>query len=175
MGHDATRETELKRKFWKELEASPFMMVGLQGVEDGRTRPMTAQIDVPYGADDEDGGQIYFFGAKSEHLVQGLGNGHRAVATFASKGHDLFAHVHGTLAIDNDRAVIDRLWGPVIASWYRQGKDDPDLVLLRFDTEQADLWETDPGSMFKAVMIKLVGLDPGKKHQEEHRAEVQLT
>lgn len=175
MGSDAERETELKRKFWKELEASPFMMLGLQGVEDSRTRPMTAQIDIPYGADDEDGGQIYFFGAKSEHLVQGLGTHHRVVATFASKGHDLFAHVHGTLVIDNDRAVIDRLWGPVIASWYREGKDDPDLVLLRFDTEQADLWETDPGSMFKAVLIKLIGRDPGKNHQKEHRAEVQLT
>lgn len=175
MGNDASRETELKRKFWKELEASPFMMIGLQGVEDSRTRPMTAQIDIPYGADDEDGGQIYFFGAKSEHLIQGLDAEHRAVATFASKGHGLFAHVHGMLVIDNDRAVIDRLWGPVIDSWYRQGKDDPDLILLRFDTEQADIWEADPGSMFKAVLIKLVGRDPGKDHQAKHRAEVQLT
>ena len=175
MGNDASRETELKRKFWKELEASPFMMLGLQGVEDSRTRPMTAQIDIPYGADDEDGGQIYFFGARSEHLVKGLDGEHRAVATFASKGHGLFAHVHGTLAIDNDRAVIDRLWGPVIDSWYRQGKDDPDLALLRFDTEQADIWEADAGSTLKAVLVKLVGRDPGKDHQKDNRAEVQLT
>ena len=175
MGSDAERATELKRKFWKELEASPFMMIGLQGVEDSRTRPMTAQIDIPYGADDEDGGQIYFFGAKSEHLIQGLDGEHRAVATFVAKDHGLFAHVHGTLAIDNDRAVIDRLWGPVIASWYQHGKDDPDLVLLRFDTEQADIWEADPGSMFKAVLIKLFGRDPGKHHQENKQAEVQLS
>ena len=175
MGSDAAREIELKRKFWIELEASPFMMLGLQGVEDSRTRPMTAQIDIPYGADDDTGGQIYFFGSKSEHIVQGLDGEHRAVATFASKGHDLFAHVHGTLAIDNDRAVIDRLWGPVIDSWYARGKDDPDLVLLRFDTEHAEIWEADPRSMFKAVLIKLIGRDPGKNHQEKHRAEVQLT
>ena len=61
------------------------MMLGLQGVEDSRTRPMTAQIDVPYGADKEDGGQIYFFGSKSEHLVQAHGPSHRAVATFARR------------------------------------------------------------------------------------------
>ena len=175
MGSDASRATELKRKFWKELETSPFMMLGLQGVEDSRTRPMTAQIDIPYGADDEDGGQIYFFGAKSEHLVQGLDGEHRAVATFVSKGHDLFAHVHGRLAIDNDRVVIDRLWGPVIASWYKDGKDDPDLVLLRFDTEHAEIWEADPRSMFKAVLIKLFGREPGKNHQDNKQAEVQLT
>ncbi|HMI40394.1 MAG TPA: pyridoxamine 5'-phosphate oxidase family protein [Sphingomicrobium sp.] len=175
MGDKTGREAELKRKFWKELEASPFMMLGLQGVEDSRTRPMTAQIDIPYGADDEDGGQIYFFGTRSEHLVQGLDGEHRAVATFVSKGHGLFAHIHGTLAIDNDRAVIDRLWGPVIASWYKHGKDDPDLVLLRFDTEQADIWEADPGSMFKAALIKLFGRDPGKNHQKNKQAEEQLS
>lgn len=175
MGSDASRATELKQKFWTALEASPFMMLGLQGVEDSRTRPMTAQIDIPFGADDDTGGQIYFFGARSEHLVQGLDGKHRAVATFASKGHGLFAHVHGTLAIDNDRAVIDRLWGPVIDSWYKHGKDDPDLALLRFDTEQADIWEADPGSMFTAVLIKLTGRDPGKDRQENNRAEVQLT
>lgn len=175
MGSDASRATELTQKFWTALEASPFMMLGLQGVEDSRTRPMTAQIDIPFGADDDTGGQIYFFGARSEHLVQGLDGKHRAVATFASKGHGLFAHIHGTLAIDNDRAVIDRLWGPVIDSWYKHGKDDPDLVLLRFDTEQADIWEADPGSMFKAVLIKLTGRGPGKNHQENNRAEVQLS
>ena len=175
MFDENTPEAKLTRKFWKELHASPFMMLGLQGVEDSRTRPMTAQIDVAEGVDKDNGGQLYFFAAKSEKLVQGMGGEQRAVATYTSKGHDLFAHVHGTLVIDNDRAVIDRLWGPVIASWYSQGKDDPDLALLRFDTEQADIWEADAGSTLKAVLIKLAGRDPGKDHQKDHRAEVQLT
>ena len=73
MASEAAPEVELKRMFWKELAASPFMMLGLQGVEDSRTRPMTAQVDVPEGGDKDDGGQIYFFASRSEHLVQGLG------------------------------------------------------------------------------------------------------
>ena len=116
-------------------------MLGLAGVEDSRTRPMTAQVDVPEGGDKEDGGQIYFFASKSEHLVQALGQSHRAVATFAGKGHELFAHIHGTLVETNDRAVIDRLWNPIIASWYKDGKNDPDLALLRFDTDSAEYVE----------------------------------
>ena len=35
---DAERSQELKDLFWKELSDSPFMMLGLQGVEDSRTR-----------------------------------------------------------------------------------------------------------------------------------------
>ena len=174
-GTDDAPETRLRKQFWKDLDDSPFVMLGLQGVEDCRTRPMTAQVDRTDGADKEDGGKIYFFAAKSEELVQDLGKGHRAVATFVSKGHGLFAHIHGTLALDNNRAVIDRLWNPIIASWYKDGKDDPDLALVRFDTEKADVWEATPGATLKAAALKmLLNIDPGKEHQGDHQAAVQL-
>ena len=158
-------EQRLEKKFWDELDSSPFMMLGLQGVDDALTRPMTAQID---------GGQIWFFAAKSEDLVKSMAQSKRAIATYASKGHDIFASVHGTLEIKNDREVIDRLWNPIIASWFKDGKDDPDLALLRFDAESADIWEADTGSTLKAAVIKMLGRDPGKQHQDEHRAEVSL-
>ena len=174
-GKEAAPEVELKRLFWSELGASPFMMLGLQGVEDSRTRPMTAQIDVPEGCDKDDGGQLYFFGSKSESLVTAMGQSHKAVATYASKGHDLFAHVHGELVLDQDRAVIERLWNPIIASWYKDGKDDPDLALIRFDTDSANLWKAETGSTLKAAALKaLFDIDPGKEHQTDTRADVTL-
>ena len=173
-GKDDSPEIALRKKFWKELDDSPFVMLGLQGVEDDRTRPMTAQIDFE-DRDKEDGGPIYFFTSRTEGLAEGLGESSRAVATFAGKGHGLFAHIHGTLTPSEDRAVIDRLWNPFIASWYKDGKDDPDLLLLRFDTEKADVWEADTGSTLKAAALKaLFDIDPGKEHQNDHQATVNL-
>jgi general stress protein 26 len=171
---DAERAQELKELFWKELAGSPFVMIGLQGVEDSRTRPWTAQIDYADGDDKEDGGTIYFFGAKSEALVQGLAESKRAVATYVSKGHDLFAHIHGTLEPVNDRALVEKLWNPIIASWYKEGKDDPDLQLVRFDTSQADIWKAEAGATLFAAALKMLGRDPGKDHQRENQAEVAL-
>jgi general stress protein 26 len=172
---DADRSLELKELFWKELASSPFVMIGLEGVEDSRTRPWTAQIDAADDADKKDGGTIYFFGAKSEAIVEGLGQSNRVVCTYVSKGHDLFAHIHGTLVTVNDRALVDKLWNPFVASWYKDGKDDPDLQLLRFDTESAELWEATPGSTMKAATLKaLFDIDPGREHQEDHQARVQL-
>ena len=87
----------------------------------------------------------------------------------------MFAHIHGTLNLSNDRAVIDRLWNPIIASWYKDGKDDPDLVLLRLDADSADVWEAQAGATLKAAALKLLfNIDPGKEHQDENRAEVAL-
>ena len=174
-GKDVAPEVALRKKFWKELDDSPFIMLGLKGVEDDRTRPMTAQIDVSEGGDKEDGGQIYFFGSKSDGVGQAVHGSGRAVATFASKGHAVFAHIHGTLVPLDDKAVVERLWNPIIASWYKDGKDDPDLQLLRFDTESADVWEATPGSTMKAAALKaLFDIDPGKEHQKDHQAKVDL-
>ena len=160
-------EAKLQEKFWDELKDSPFVMLGLQGVDDDFTRPMTAQVDH---------GRIFFFASRSENLFQALGRSNRAIATYAAKGHKLFASIHGTLGEATDRAIIDRLWNPIIASWYKDGKEDADLVLLRLDAESADVWEAEAGATLKAAALKLLfNIDPGKEHQDEHRAQVELT
>ena len=41
----ADDKQKLEERFWEELEDSPFVMLGLQGVDDDFTRPMTAQLD----------------------------------------------------------------------------------------------------------------------------------
>ena len=172
---DRADEQRLREAFWEELDDSPFVMLGLQGVDDAMTRPMTAQVDRRDGSAEEDGGQIYFFASRTEALVRGLGQSRKAVATSASKGHKLFASIHGTLELSSDRAAIDRLWNPVIASWYKDGRDDPDLALVRFDATSADIWEATPGATLKAAALKMLfNVDPGREHEDEHRAEVAL-
>jgi general stress protein 26 len=148
---------ELKAKFWKALKSDMTMMLGLAGADDGHTRPMTAQVE-------NDRGPIWFFAAKDNALVQHLNRSNRAVATFASKGHDLFAAVHGNLRVDNDRAVIDRLWNPFIAAWFKGGKDDPKLALLRFDPESAEIWLD--GSSVMAGIKMLFGADPKQEYKD---------
>jgi len=149
---------ELEAKFWQALEKDMTVMLGLDGVEDGHARPMTAQLDGPKGP-------IWFFTSKDNAIVTLLPNGDRAIATFASKGHDLFATMHGTLSIDNNRATIDRLWNKFIAAWFEGGKDDPKLCLLRLDPERAEIW-ADASSVMAGVRI-LLGMDPKKQYKDK--------
>ena len=153
-----TKDTDTKDfedKFWNAIKSDRTMMLGLHGVDDGHARPMTAIRD------DVDG-YIYFFTSKDNGLVKHLDESRRAIATFASKGHDMFASVHGNLSESHDRAVIDRLWNPFIAAWY-EGKDDPKLVLLKFDAQEAQIWK-DASSIMAAVKI-LIGRDPKKEYK----------
>ena len=157
-------EAEIEAKFWKALKSDRTMMLGLDGVDHGHARPMTAQFET-------DRGPIWFFTTKDNGLVQGLSEGDRAVATFAAKDHDLFATLHGRLSLDNDRATIDRLWNRFVAAWFEGGKDDPKLALLRLDAEHAEIWLDE--SSFLAGIKMLLGADP-KEDYKDKVAEVEL-
>ncbi|MEO8558422.1 MAG: pyridoxamine 5'-phosphate oxidase family protein [Rhodospirillales bacterium] len=157
---------ELEQKFWKALKSDMTMMLGLAGAEHGHTRPMTAQLDPDRDAHDSRGhGPIWFFAANDHALVQALRSDSEAVATFTSKGHDLFACVHGRLSLDNDRATIDRLWNKHIAAWYQGGKDDPKLALLRLDAEHAEIW-ADASNLIAGIKA-LFGADPKEDYQDK--------
>lgn len=153
---------ELEAKFWKALKSDMTMMLGLDGVEDGHTRPMTAQIE-------GEEGPIWFFTSKDNMIAQQLARelmqGGRAIATFAAKGHDLFATVHGTLRLDQDPATIDRLWNRHVAAWYPGGQSDPKLALLRLDPEKAEIWLD--GSSIIAGIRMLLGADPKKDYKDK--------
>jgi general stress protein 26 len=149
---------ELEDRLRSALKSDRTMMLGLDGIEDGHARPMTAQFD-------GEKAPIWFFAARDNALVQKLPLGNRAIATFAAKDHDLFATLHGSLHVDNDRAMIDRLWNRFVAAWYEGGKDDPNLVLLRFDAEKAEVW-LDASSIVAGIKM-LLGIDPKKDFQDK--------
>ena len=82
---------ELEAKFWKSLGSDRTMMLGLDGVDDGHTRPMTAQFE-------NDRSPIYFFTVKDNELVKALSGNDRAIAT---------------LRVQGPRPVCDRPWSAV--------------------------------------------------------------
>ena len=155
---------ELQDQFWTDLNSDMTMMLGLDGVEDGHARPMTAQL---YG----ERGPIWFFTSVENGLVEKLGASDRTIATFTSKDHDLFATVHGRLSIDQDPKTVDKLWNRFVAAWYEGGKNDPKLRLLRLDPEKAEIWLD--GSSLVAGIKLLLGVDP-KESYKDNVAKVDL-
>ena len=161
-----SNEEQIEAKFWKSLRNDMTVMLGLAGVEEGHCQPMTAQFDnaLPEGP-------IWFFTAKDTDLVRSMGDRHRAIAHFVSKGHDLFASIHGDLSLDNDRARIERLWNRFVAAWFEGGKDDPGLQLIRFDPEHAQIWLNE-NQLFTGMKM-LMGSNVRKDYRDKV-AEVRL-
>jgi len=150
-----TDTANLKQKFWKALNDSPFLFLQLDGHAEGAV-PMTAQLDKDANH------AIWFFTGKDHHLA----SGGAATATFEAKGHDIFARFTGTLSIETSKERLDKQWSPVVEAWFPGGKDDPNLLMLRMDLGQAEIWNSDLGFIDNVKM--LMGFDSREEAREAH-------
>lgn len=125
--HDSPQE--IAAKFIAKVKESPFIMLGLMNGE--HSEPMNVKID------DDQPNALFVFAGKDNRAAKG-GD---AMVQFVSRGHDFFACLMGGISRDNDPVQIDKLWDNRVEAWFPNGKAD--AVLLRFDVESAELWETD--------------------------------
>lgn len=154
-----TDEHDIKDKFFKALKSDRTIMLGLSGSALADPRPMAAQLD-----DDAEHGPLWIFTSSETDLGRLSVPNAPAYATFASKGHNVFATIHGNLSHHDDPALIERLWNPFVGAWF-DGKDDPKIRLLRFDLREAEIW-IDASSLLAGLKI-LLGGNPREDYKEK--------
>jgi general stress protein 26 len=127
---------EVRERMWEKMAKSPFLMVKLIGSDD-HAQPMTAILD------EDAEGMFWFYTQKSNRLAPGG----PAMAQFVSKDHKIFACIMGTLVEETDRAVRDKYWSNMVEAWFAGGQDDPSLKMLRFELQDAEIWEGDESAL----------------------------
>ena len=150
-------QAELEVRLWKEIEKARYGMLGLVGRSPAQHfQPMTAFCE-------PDNGQIWFFSRSDTDLARAVAEGADAMFVVQAKDQGFQACVGGRLAQQVDRARIEQYWGPIVAAWYPDGKDDPRLTLLRFDLSDAQVWlsETNPLAFgFQIAKANVTGREP---------------
>ena len=146
---------KLKAKFWSALADSPYLFLQLDG--DSTTAvPMSPQLDKDANS------AIWFFTGRDNHLAE-MG---KATCTFTGKGHDMFARFEGMLTEETSRERLDKQWSNFVEAWFPGGKDDPNLLFLRMDLGDAELWSGDMGVLTTAKMA--LGMDVRKDTIGQH-------
>ncbi len=150
-----TDTKQLKTEFWKSLSNSPFLFLHLDD-EPHNAVPMTAQLD-------PDANSTIWFFTRKDHTLAKAG---AATATFTGKGHEMFSRFSGILSQETSRERLDKQWSSIVEAWFPGGKDDPDLLMLRMDLGEAEIWNSDLGFIDNAKM--LLGFDVREEAREEH-------
>ncbi len=138
---DHDNPQEIAEKFIAKVKVSPYIMLGLENGQ--HSEPMYVRLD------DDQPNTLFVFAGKDNRAA----GGGKGMVQFVGKGHDFFACLAGTVSQDSDRAQIDKLWDNNVEAWFPGGKDDPNLALLRFDVDSAELWETDVAISGKLKML----------------------
>ena len=88
------------------------------------------------------GGELVLFTSISSRKIGELTENHDVNLAYSNPSKQIYVSVRGTARIDRDRATIDALWSPVQNVFFPQGKEDPDLVVLRVRVRDAAYWES---------------------------------
>ncbi len=112
--------------------------------EDGNfhSRPMaTHAID--------DDGTMWFFTYENSNKVQEIQKNNRVSLVFSDTGAETYVATSGTGEIVKDRAKINELWNDVLKTWFPDGKDDPNITLLKVTTHSGEYWDRPGGKMMQ--------------------------
>lgn len=109
-------------------------------------RPMATQAV-------RDDGTFLFFSRKDSTKNGQIAQESRVELLYANSGSDSYLVVKGSATVFHDQALIDELWSPFAKTWFPEGKDDPNLTLIRVVPEDAHYWDTRHGKMVQLLKI----------------------
>ena len=115
--------------------------------DDGSTcRPMSA-IKVC------EQGNIWFFSEKNSEKNKAIVNDKNVQLFFSHPGKSSYMVVNGEAEIISDKTKIEELWSPVAKIWFKEGKDDPDISIIKVLPTTAYYWDTDGNRMINFLRM----------------------
>jgi general stress protein 26 len=149
------KRQESIRKLNDLIEDIDFAM--LTTIDEGvlRSRPMQTQ-------DFEFNGDLWFFTSSKTHKTEEIERDNRVNVAYASPATNTYVSVSGTAEIVRDKAKIDEYWNDILKAWFPEGKDSPDLVLLKVSVEQAEYWDA-PSSTIVQIAGFVKALATGER------------
>lgn len=141
-------------KIWNLIRDVKIAMLTTVG-EGGelRSRPMATR-------ESEFDGSLWFLTCEQSGKVGDIEHGCHVSLTYVNNEAHAFVALSGHAELMRDRARVHQIWKPAHALWFPQGKDDPDILVIKVTVEEAEYWET-PGNalvrtyhLLKAIVTK---------------------
>ena len=160
-------ETNDTAKLWDLIKTVEIAMMVTEDGDHLRSRPMAmSQKDF--------GGTLWFFTKASSHKVTEVQVDQRVNLSFAHPGKQDYVSVSGRVNLVRDRASVDEHWVETMRTWFPQGKDDPDIALLKVTVQQAEYWDAPSSAMLHAYGY-LKAVTTGKSPEPGGHGTVNLT
>lgn len=127
----------------KDIRFAMFTTVDFDG--NLYSRPMATQ-QVTFDGD------LWFFSSRSSAKIRSIEKDQHVNVSYSNPSDNRYISVSGRAEIVSDRAHMEELWNPLYKTWFPEGLEDPDLILIRVRVDSAEYWDS-PSKM----IVRLVG------------------
>ncbi|MGV3559133.1 pyridoxamine 5'-phosphate oxidase family protein [Larkinella arboricola] len=120
--------------------------IGMLTTQDGNgnlvSRPMAVmQLD--------ENGDLWFLTKENSPKTDQINDNYKVNVAFADVADASYVSVSGTAQELHDRAKIEELWSPMAKPWFPDGKDDPQLAILKVHIDTAEYWDSTSSRMVR--------------------------
>ncbi len=92
-------------------------------------------------------GVIWFFSANNTEKVEAIRTSQRVNLAYVDHSAHRYVSVSGYCELVRDHAKAKELWNPDYHAWFPGGLNDPNLILLKVNVQQAASWDASQGRM----------------------------
>ena len=100
-----------------------------------------------------DQGNIWFFSEKSSDKNKAIAADKDVQLFFSHPGKSSYLVVNGEAEIILDKSKIEELWLPIAKIWFKEGKNDPNISVIKVTPSSAYYWDTDGNQMINFLKI----------------------
>lgn len=104
-------------------------------------------------------GVIWFISANNTDKVEAVRTSQQVNLSYTDHAAQRYVSVSGYCELVRDRVKAKALWNPEYKSWLTGGLDDPNLILLKIDVQQAEYWDANLGRMVDVIGFASAAFD----------------
>ncbi|MGZ3770383.1 MAG: pyridoxamine 5'-phosphate oxidase family protein [Bdellovibrio sp.] len=125
-----------------------------------RSCPLTVQeVDVD--------GDIWFLINKNSEAFAHLTKDPRVNVSFSSEKK--YVSVSGKGEFIDDKDKLQTLWDSSLKIWFPEGVEDPNIVILRINVENAEYWQHPTYKVVQLAALAKSFITGEKEHRSEHQ------
>jgi general stress protein 26 len=120
-----------------------------------------------------DQGNIWFFSEKNSDKNLAIANDKNVQLFFSHPAKNIYLVVSGEATIVNDISKIEELWTSAAIIWFKEGKTDPNISLIKVKPTNAYYWDTDENKMISFLKM-VASVVTGKNLVTGHQGALEI-
>lgn len=119
------------------------------------SRPMATQ-DVAFE------GMVYFLTRSTSGKVENIAGNQRVTLDYADPGDSKYVTLRGVASVYRDQKKIDEMWNPMYKAWFPEGKEDPEIAILKVEIREGEYWEANSSKIIMGIKYVAAAVTGGK-------------
>lgn len=129
-------------------------------------RPMTIQ-------EVDEQGNLWIMSANDSNTNAEIALNPKVKLYFQGSKYSDFLYLTGEASIEMDREKIEKLWNPIMKTWFTEGENDPRISLIKVSPDYGYYWDNKHGNVVAGIKM-LVGAALGKTLDDSIEGKIRL-